>query len=250
MRLTAIVVTLGLMFLSGCDQNPFTSGGADEEAALANPAFAQPFILHIGKDAYSSAVLAASYKGVDTRPTYGAGYNEINFLPCRATSDHSPGSQTIFLAIDGYPFRHEDILAWLVRRQLITNYSYPIHYTQVQFPAYGTDNVFVCPVVMPGMNQYLSPELQAQGLHNGIDLPLLYRKFIEWTYRNRYEADFPGSGTVKMFAGTFTYTMTSVIPGVMVTGVGTGTIKMMLNPDTGKWQADGYQYQDPPLTLE
>jgi hypothetical protein len=249
---------IGLLFgcsllLAGCDKIGGPSGALaadDENAALAIPQFMQPLMLHLPADAYRSSLFAAAMHGVDTRPTNGAVYNSINFMPCRALSDPQYQLYRYTPSIDNYRFSPDDMTSWLFKENIVRYFKYPIHYTQVLFPGYGNFNLFICPVVMDAALQYMPAGQRPATVHEGLDIPLLQRKFVAWTYRNRYDTDVPGRGIVKVFAGTFNYTFTSSIPGVILYGYGTASVKVMLNPDTGKWENAGLTYTDPKIALQ
>jgi len=241
-----VAAALALLALSGCDQG---NGGEDEKAALLNPAFTNPILMQFPPDTYAAAQRAAAMNGVDERPTNGAAYNSSDFLPCHVPDPVNPGVG-FGISIGQYQFGRDVIVNWLARKGLVLVNRYTIRYPNTTYAQYGTENTFICPVVSDAMLQYVPEEARAGGLHNGLTIPLLWRKFGEWTYRNRYETDVPGSGNVKMFAGTFTYTLESAIPNGVVAGVGTGSVKVMLNPDNGQWQVTEYQNQDPSISLQ
>ncbi len=236
--------------LSGCDQSgaPF-GGGADEQAALADPNFTKPFMLHLGQDTYATSLAVASMNGVDNRPTDGALQSASNYRPCHVTTDPEL-YWYLFASVDSYQFQSPVLSKWLVARQLLEYRTYRIRYTHVNFPEYGTESIVVCPVVSEDAAQYMAPEDRARGVHGGIVVPFMHRKFVEWAYRNRYDADMPGSGKVKMFAGTYTYEIVSDFPGVIPSSQGAATVKLMFNPDIGHWQMFSWQYQDPPVSLQ
>lgn len=175
----------------------------------------------------------------------------INLTPCRDTEDHFWGDGINFSAgIGFYNFTGDTVALWLAKKGILDIQRYPIRHSMPEDRDYGKVSTFICPVVTENLRQYLPPEQRAVDIHGGLDVPLLKRTFVAWTYRNRYETQIPGMGTIKVFAGTFTYSLESIIPGATSTGVGTASVKAVLNPDTGHWQADSYQGQDPPVTLQ
>jgi hypothetical protein len=247
-RVAAALVVLALL---GCDQAAklIGNGGEDEKAALANPAFTNPIVMQIPADTYAAAERVAAMNGVDERPTNGAAYNSSDFLPCHVPDPLTPGVG-FNISIGSYPFGRDVVVNWLAGKGLVIVYRYTIRYPNATSAQYGTENTFICPVVSDAILPYVPEDQRAQGVHNGLVIPLLSRKFGAWTYRNRYEADVLGSGKVKMFAGTFTYTLESAIPNGVVAGEGTGSVKVMLNPDNGQWQVTEYQNQDPSISLQ
>jgi hypothetical protein len=246
-----IAAALAVLTLAGCDQAAKLTGNGDEDekAALANPAFTNPILMQLPADTYAAAQRAAAMNGVDERPTDGAAYNSSDFLPCHVPSPINPGIG-FYVSIGTYPFGQDVVMNWLASKGLTSVNRYTIRYPNATSAQYGTENTFICPVVSDAMLQFIPEDQRAGGVHNGVAIPLLRRKFDAWTYRNRYETQIPGMGSVKVFAGTFTYTLESVIPGATPSGSGTASVKAILNPDTGRWQSDSYQGQDPSLTLE
>jgi hypothetical protein len=245
-----VAAALALLALSGCDEASklFGNGGEDEKAALANPAFTNPILMQLPTDTYAASLRVAAMNGVDNRPTNGAAYNSSDFLPCHVPDPITPGVG-LNVSIGTYPFERDAVVNWLAGKGLVLVNRYTIRYPNATSAQYGTENTFICPVVSDAMLQYVPEEARAGGVHNGLAIPILWRKFQAWTYQNRYETDVPGSGKVKMFAGTFTYTFESAIPNGVVAGEGTGSVKVMLNPDNGQWQVTEYQNQDPSITL-
>jgi hypothetical protein len=53
-----------------------------------------------------------------------------------------------------------------------------------------------------------------------------------------------------MFAGTFTYKMETHLSNVTFSGAGTATVKIALDPDTGKWVSEAGKLSDPSITLQ
>ena len=249
-----LFILAALIVLAGCDQKSGSHSifqADDEAAALAAPQFTAPIMLHLSSDTYAAAQVAAAMHG--NSPIYPPESHTvgINLTPCRDTEDHFWGDGINFSAgIGFYNFTGDTVALWLAKKGILDIQRYPIRHSMPEDRDYGKVSTFICPVVTENLRQYLPPEQRAVDIHGGLDVPLLKRTFVAWTYRNRYETQIPGMGTIKVFAGTFTYSLESIIPGATSTGVGTASVKAVLNPDTGHWQADSYQGQDPPVTLQ
>ena len=265
---TVPLILAACVALAGCDdkKNVAASRGAvtsaasessgpaeDEVAALSAPQFSYPLNLHIGADAFAAGRYAASLNGVEPPASMlpgGAGMMVgINLTPCHDTQTPPDPSTTFQASIENYGINYDSVVAWLVQSGVVERHLYPIQFTQAGDPLNGQRRTFECYVVTEMARRHLPPSMSGADIHAGFDIPLLTRKFVAWTYRNRYETQIPGLGTVKVFAGTFTYTFVSAIPGVSVSGVGTASIRSSLNPDTGKWKSDSYQGQDPSISL-
>lgn len=252
-KLTALSLTLLSAFvLSGCDKGSKSSSTDDETAALVTPQFTAPIMLHLSGDTYAAAQSAAAMHG--NSPIYPPDSHTvgINLLPCRGSDDNFiyPTTFAFSASIGSYSWPRDTVELWLVKKGILDLQRYPIRHSMPEDRDYGKVSTFTCPVVSESLRQYLPPDQNSANIHNGIDVPILQRKFVEWTYRNRYETAISGSGTVKMFAGTFTYTLESTIPNAITSAVGTASVKMMLNPDTGRWETVEYQTQDPAIDLQ
>jgi hypothetical protein len=253
-----------LLAIASCDQNKSsrssqgasnstqgTTGGSadDETAALAVQQFTTPIFMHMGPDGYAQEQKLVSMNGVDPRPLYGASYAANDFVPC-TLGPSVQLSPAFFVRIDEYSVNDTVVFNWLVNHQLLRGGTHTVSYPNAtQASAFGSSNTYTCPIVSDSMFQYLPTEVQSRTVHGMIDVPLLRRVFQSWTYENRYDTEIPGRGSVKMFAGTFSYTMQGVLPGVSSTGVGTASVKMMLNPDNGQWTAVSFEQHDVSIGL-
>lgn len=252
-RLTHFAYVAVALLLSGCGQGSSTSATTDDEvAALSAPQFAQPIMLHLSGDTFAQAQAASAMQG--NSPIYSADSHVvgINLLPCHGSDDNHiyPTTYAFSAFIDSYTFPRDAIEHWLIRKNILQIQRYSIRHSMPADFYYGKITTFECPVLTEGLRQYLPANQNGADIHGGLVIPLLTRKFVAWTYRNRYETQMPNAGTVKVFAGTFTYTLESTIQGATPSGTGTASVKAILNPDTGKWQSDSYQGQDPSLTLQ
>jgi hypothetical protein len=209
-------------------------------------------MLHLSGDTFAQAQAAHAMNGV--APIYPAESHiaGINLLPCRGSDDNYiyPSTFAFSASIDSYQFPRDTVERWLIGKGIVELQRYPIRHSMPTDMLYGRTSTFTCPVVSENLRQYLPAEQKAENIHGGLVIPLILRSFQSWTYRNTYDTPTSGSGTVKVFAGTFTYTLTSNIPGVLVYGAGTASIKMMLNPDTGHWETAEFSLQDPRIALQ
>jgi hypothetical protein len=229
-------------------QNPQPAASTDDEAAiLASPQLTTPITLHLNQDGYQQAQELAALNGSDPRPTYGAAYEASAHSPCGTNGQDVAarlGANVYGVAIDD-----PTLSGALMRAQLYQFPTYTIQYPNRTTEDNGTYNVFACAVVADTVRQYLSPNQAGADLHNGIYLNFARRTFTAWTYRNRYETQIPGRGTVKVFAGTLTYRMDVSIPIGSYNGDGSASIKAMLNPDKGTWEISDFELHDPQLML-
>jgi len=218
---------------------------ADEMAALASPAFNRPLNLTLGVDGFGADQRLAAMHGlaaVSPEPNVVG----INVEPCQDTQYND--SRDVFTAsVEGYRFDNEPLVQWLIREGVVTRRTYAIQHQQPGDTFYGTTHTYVCTVVLDTIRRYLTSGASDADIHRGVTLPLLGRRFVAWTYRNRYQTDLLGMGKVQVFAGTYTYAMTTSIPGLGSTRLGTGSVKVFLNPDTGHWEVDSNQLSDPPM---
>jgi len=79
---------------------------------------------------------------------------------------------------------------------------------------------------------------------------LARRRFTQWTIESSYSSPIPGEGDVKYFAGTFPYTLAPQMPAFNFCGFGSGIVKGMLSPETGRWQIVTLTLDDPPALLQ
>jgi hypothetical protein len=205
-------------------------------------------MVHLSPDAYSQAQQLAALNGTDPRQTYGAAYQTNDYAPCGSSAQDAE-FRTIHAGIDLDSYDPPSLTNALVRSGIYRFETYTIQYPNRTTNDNGTENVFVCVIVADAMKQYLLPGDAGRDIHGGITLAFARRSFNAWTYENRYETDIPGRGKVKMFAGTLDYKMAVALPIGSYNGDGVGTVKAMLNPDTGKWEVTSFGLQDPPLTF-
>lgn len=223
--------------------------GADETAALSDSKFTTPIVLRLGQDGYSQAQKLVAMNGVDNRRTSGARYETSRYLPCGGQREYS-GSLQISTHIDnGYDFDDMTMKKWLSNNRIIESVTYNIRYPNAGSEnPYGNNDDYVCPIVNDNVSKYFS-SIQGRNVHNGLDIPIGRRVLTKWTFRNRYSTDIPGKGNVKVFAGTFTYMVVSMVPIVSFSGEGTVTVKMYLDPDTGRWTKDNWEKDDKRISL-
>lgn len=227
--------------------NLLGAGGADETAALSNPEFTKPVVLHIDPDGFRGAQRLRALNGVSN---FGPGdFNEVgglnDFPPC-VEQARNAGNPGIGANIDRYNFGQGIIARWMSNNRFIEFDSYTVRY-----PKWGNSKApatFVCPMLNPNVSKYFPP-VQGGNLHNGLDIAIGRRVLTKWTHRNRYDTPLPGKGNVKVFAGTFTYRIDPLVPIVSFPGEGTATVKLFLNPDNGRWTIDNWQKQDPSISL-
>jgi len=260
-RRVRVIVFVGLTLICGCGkgerkqqagvdpQNSGTSApaapatpSADETAALSNLQFGASPMIALNGDAYESTQRLQALNGVDPKSTYGAAYELNDFNECSANSNAPPD---ISLSTQ---FPAGAVMAWLEREHILSVATYMITYPNAQYPNYGTANRFTCPLLTDKIRE-LFPSVKNADIHHGIRFPIGQRVFLRWTYENRYETAVPGKGMVKIFAGTFSYRLDTNLPGVSFGGPGSGTVKMYLDPDTGRWAFSEYMLSDPSVIL-
>jgi hypothetical protein len=233
-------------------------GGADESAALSHSEFTKPKTLHIDSDGFLQARRLEALNGVssfnvasDLNPSGGPN----DFRPCaEQVTNGSPPEVGAYVV--GYNFDPRTIAEWLLKNQFIQFETYSIRYPKTEAinasgsfgEGFKAAAVFVCAILNDNVGKYL-PSNQARDVHNGLDIPIGRRALTKWTFRNRYDTPVPGKGTVKVFAGTFSYRIHPIVPIVAFPGEGTATVKLYLNPDNGRWTVDNWQMQDPGITL-
>jgi hypothetical protein len=218
---------------------------ADESAAAPadNPRFEQVLTLSLNIDSQDAVTQLQAMNGVDPKQTYGAAYELSDFSGCGANTQR-PASVNLTIGLD-----NDVVMAWLVHEQLVAVWGFHIQYPNAQMPGYGTVNVFQCPSLTEKWRTVF-PYLQNADLHHGLRVPLATREFKAWTYENRYDIQLPGKGSIKMFAGTFSYVLKTMLPGVTFSGEGTGSVKTYRDPDTGQWVVADYQQHDPTMSFE
>src|SRR6185312_10266521 len=124
--------------------------------------------------------------------------------------------------------------------------TYTIHYPNATMPEYGNENTFYCAVMTEGAIRP-PPGQPSLAIHQAINMPLGQRIFKTWTYSNEYTTPMPGHGDVHVFSGTFTYVIRLTLPLGNFASEGTGTAKVMLNPDTGQREIVSLVLNDPQL---
>lgn len=253
MNTHTIACLLALLLLSGCGRNTSQSGQAsgtdaathdDENAALASSQFAAPIILQVPADAFPQVQQITALGGSDPKQTNGAAYERNDFFPCMVGAD--PEFIPYF---EHLPAGAGDVERWMMGQGFFQVQQYTLQYPNAQMPDYGTANVFNCAVVQDSLAQFLAPSDRANGVHGGVRVPAATRALTNWTYENRYETPVSGKGNVKVFAGRLLYAMQPLLPGMSFTGQGSGSVKMVLNPDTGRWEVESFDLQDPRLML-
>jgi len=210
-------------------------------------------MLHLGTDAYDASQKLEALNGSDPKQTYGAAYETTDYAPCTApgsgqmwTATQPAQVQSLFFpsgqSAGGIPFAD-----WLVDERIIVLQTYPITFPNSSMPdsAGGTSLTYTCAVVGGIVERFRPGADRGTDRHHGLDIPFAARHFLAWTYRNRYTTQIDGKGDVKVFAGTFTYEMRPVLPGVSFQGQGTANVKLMFNPDTGKWDTQSFDLTDP-----
>jgi hypothetical protein len=228
---------------------PPAEGVSEDEAAVwAAPQFTRPIMLHISADAYQESQQLAALNGNDPHETYGAAYETSRFFPCATNS--LDAESIIHASIDGLDINQTALANALIRGNLYHFDTYTIQYPNRTTNDYGTSNVFSCVVRVDEARDYLLPADRGQNIHGPVSLLFSRRLFSAWTYRNRYETQVPGRGSVKVFAGTMIYKMDVVIPIGSYNGDGTASVRVTLNPDTGKWEVESFELHDPELVLK
>jgi hypothetical protein len=257
MKTYTIACLSALLLLSACgrSQGPQQSAAPasgttapvthdDENAALASSQFAAPIMLVVPADAFPQVQQMAALGGADPKQTNGAAYEKSDFFPC--TVGANPEFIPFFEQI---PAQASDVLQWMTAQGLFQVQSYTIQYPNAQMPEYGTANVFNCAVVQDSLGQFLTPGDRANGVHGGVRVPAATRALTNWTYENRYETPMPGKGNVKVFAGRLIYVLQPILPGLGFTGQGSGSVKMIMNPDSGQWEVESFELHDQRLVL-
>ncbi len=209
--------------------------GPLKDIATADAGFTQPIYLHLDQDNFAAARYIQSLKGgpVDYWATQGNVHcPENGYGPAPTISAH----------IDGYDTGAQQTLDWLRSNSIITFANYSVSYTNS--PSGPLTRNYTCVVVGDAVTQYASGPI-----HAGTTVALAHRASPSWTYANSYDADVPGKGRVKMFAGSYSYTMQPNVPWVSFSGSGTATMKMYLDPDNGKWTMLEAKYADPGIVL-
>jgi hypothetical protein len=218
----------------------------DEAVALSAPQFTAPILVRVNADAYQQSQQLEALNGVDPRATNGAAYERTAFAPCGASIQDA--AFTVQADMDG-PARGADLVNALTRSSLYRFSSYNIQYPNRTSNDNGTYNIFVCAVRADDARDYFLPADRGRDIHGPVSLLFSRRLFLDWTYRNRYEAPVSGRGSLKVFAGTMSYKMDVVMPIGSYNGDGTASVRVTLNPDTGKWEVESYELHDPELTL-
>lgn len=256
----ALVLTVSALVLLGCGKSsqkaqapasqqeadaPATAPAPDDtpkRAALGSAQFNAPITLSLNVDANDTIPRIQGMNGVDPKNTYGATYETLDFIGCSADPNRPPD-----LALGG-PFAPGVVMAWLNHEHLVALGAYPISYPNAQSAAYGTSNTFVCPVLIDKISAYLTEP--SADIHGGVTVVLARRVYHHWAFENRYETPIPGKGNVKVFAGTVTYSLQIVPPGVSASGNGSANVKLHLDPDNGQWTLDTLELHDPSLSLQ
>lgn len=175
----------------------------EKTMALDDANFAAPILLRIDHD--------------DTNDV--ANFNPANPPACMS-------DPTGWAGIDGYTFSGTGLSQWLVTVGIIS---------VAPFPSDGTGQSH-CRTITEKVRPYLTANSIPYGdIHKGVNVPILRRQCAYWQYVNSYEADLPGKGKVKMFAGTYEFDLVPLVPWVTTNGFGTAQVKMYLDPDTGRW---------------
>lgn len=255
----AFCVCISLLVLAACGksntgQNSPAEGQAasegsteDEAVALSAPQFTAPILVRVNADAYQQSQQLEALNGVDPRATNGAAYERTAFAPCGMSIQDA--AFTVQADMDG-PARGADLVNALTKSSLYRFSSYNIQYPNRTSNDNGIYNIFICAVRSDEARDYLLPADRGQDIHGPVSLLFSRRLFSAWAYRNRYEAPVSGRGSVKVFAGTMSYKMDVVMPIGSYNGVGTASVRVTLNPDTGKWEVESFELHDPELTLK
>jgi hypothetical protein len=224
---------------------------SDEDFALNQPSFKAPVVLHFAPDNNDIAQQLANMHGVSTKATNGAVYEQNAFLPCPANQSQPESFLVTIEGITGTQVDSQTFTNWLRNHDFIENVSYPITFTNTTFnpPMGGNVVTYTCTDVADAIRQYLAPDQRTVDTHHGLFVTFAQRAFSAWTFRNRYTAQTGDRGNVPIFAGTFSYTMQSTLPGVGFQGQGTGTVKLMHDPDNGQWSVVSYSLNDPEMAL-
>ena len=235
--------------------------GKLKQTALDRPEFSAPITLHLEQDGNAENGVLNGLNGIDSRPytsiTWSGGPDHFNgnFTGCYwSLNGGAVGSLSLSLnaRINAYPqgFSNQDSLFnWLVNHRAINVFVWTVKYTNLAYPGYGDTITWYCPVV----NEKFAAEHAVSWIgsyHGGVEIGIAKRRVIDWTYTNSYETEIPGKGKVKFFAGTFTYTADATVPDVTFGTDGTGSVKMYLDPDTGKWVVDNLELHEPTITLQ
>jgi hypothetical protein len=226
-----------VVLLAGCGRgdNHGTASGADSSElerdktiALTQPVFSSEITLHINPDdadtiADVDAHVSNPYPFQSSAPLY----------PCHA--DYGANAPDLWASIDGDNGSLNHVLGgWLLQSGWIQTSTHSLSFM-------GNGGVqsesFVCHLVTKVRLRFLQGAMDDMDIHHGLTIPLFMRACTRWTYANAYEVETPGKGKVKVFAGTFDFRLMPLVPGITTQGGGTYSVKMLLDPDTGKWES-------------
>jgi len=257
----AILLAIFCLPLAGCDQS------ADyKEIALSNEKFSSPLVLHFDRDGYDENQILQQQNGVDpshyeqlmaagnsVRPVYGS---HPPYYPGCYEQYEPPGppSNLDFLALDGriggYKFQSPNaVLFWALNHDVLAIYASKITYPNLGSNWEGNTKIWYCPVVNDKFAGGRFLPGNPQEPHHGTDLIVGNRTGVHWTFSNVYDADIPTKGKVKVFSGSFTYTINSTATDISFGSDGSASIKMFLDPDNGKWTIVDFPMHEPSITL-
>ena len=278
LKIGSLAPLVGLL-LAGCGD----SSSEYREVALKQPQFSQPVVLHVDRDGYAIAEALGSWSGVNGRHYAMPTHIEYDIYPLCINSlvrdlKNSLGELTHDARLGSYKFdgsavapgsplyrtrsavrgdignqqqgsNREDptLFYWMINHGVLDTKQFDIAYSDIGGTA--QDVSWYCTYVDDRFARAHSVE-GVTDFHNGVDLVAGRRELVGWTYANTYETDFPGKGKVKVFAGTFTYTIKPLMPDLSFKEDGKASIKMFLDPDTGQWTIISFDIGDPSLTLQ
>jgi hypothetical protein len=229
--LSAALAACGRGDKQGASGSGETELDRDKAIALSQPAFSSDFMLHINPDDTDminevDTHVSNPYPTQAAAPTY----------PCHA--DLGANATDFLGSLDGDNGLLNNVIGtWLQESGWVQTSTHSLSFM-------GNVGVetrsFVCRQVTREPLRYLQGAPDNMDVHHGLIIPLFRRACTAWTYANTYETDVPGKGKVKVFAGAFNYRLVPLVPGIITQGGGTYLVRMMLDPDTGRWDS-GFQ---------
>lgn len=218
--------------------NPNAPTPAEQQVIFSYAQFASQIAMHIPADEFASSQIIAAQQGPWEWWTFirsNVGCAQEGYA-VTLTSHAVP-------TVDGYSFDGNQLESTLEQAGLRVVQSYTT--TLNPTPWGSISRTFNC-LINTGK---MAPFAQGQNLHGDLTIPLGQRVCSRWTFVNHYQSPTPGQGNVQVFAGTFAYSMKSLVVGAVFSGEGTASVKMYLNPDNGQWTVTNFELHDPQLSF-
>ncbi|HEY2068297.1 MAG TPA: hypothetical protein VGG48_01985 [Rhizomicrobium sp.] len=203
----------------------------EKQIVWSDPRLSDPIYLRFGPDQFAKAQQVSSH----ISGTYDYWSTEPD-LAGDGRCGLNPREQQVNATVDVFNFSGTVLSDWLLASGFAHQEAYTVKYTNGPYSSV----TFYCIFLQQNVLQYM-PGAEFNGLaqsnayHNGLNVPVARRVCTRWTYANEYEAQTADKGNVKFFAGTFTFQIVPFVPWFSVSGTGTGSAKMYLDPDSGKW---------------